>query len=269
MTDSLNRLYEDYTIDRDYIDNLENKLKETKKLTYIKYREYLSNMDLNDIEIEDLNKLKEMFFSINRCCEEYNHLSKLIELNQPYTFKVISKMDYLSPQQRAYLNKILERYKGSQLITTNGLWFELKLTNETQEKVINDLYENGCLLNHYRLSCKDCHDTFIYLSEDEIYNLKSNEEIIEKINNHEKNKTLIPEHELDEIYDKFYDIVENPTHGIYQSESGESIFYCDNCGEETIYKNSNELKMNATKKYNVVSKNMLEEINSKFKKDSE
>ena len=269
MSDLLNGLYEDYNSDELYINNLENKLKEAKKLAYFKYQAYLSDLDLNNLELEDLNKLKDIFFSINGYCEEYTQLSKIIELNQPYTFKAISKMDYLSPEQRASLNSILERYKGSQLITSNGLWFNLKLTKENEERVIKDLYENGYLLNYYRISCKNCHVVSICLSEDEINDLKCNEEIIEKIDNHEKNKIQIPEQELDELYDKFYDITENPTHRIHQSESGESIFYCYDCGGETIYKNSTELQFGATRKYKVVGKDMLEKINSKFEKDSD
>lgn len=264
MSDLLKNIYENYTSDKLEIENLQDEIKKKRELAYLKYREYLSNLDLNNLEIEDLKSLKDIFFSMGGCCEEYLSLSNMIELKKPYTFKIINNMNYLSLKQKALLDKALERYQANQLIRTNGIWFGLKLTKEQEERVIADLYENGYLLNYYKISCKCCICGHIYLSDDEINELKENELVIKKINNHEKGAEIIPEEELDVLYDKFYDITENSTHGVYQCESGECIIYCYDCDGETIYQSIEDMKKASSKKYKVVHKDMLKEINDKL-----
>lgn len=264
MSDLLNNIYENYTSDKLEIENLEDEIKKKRELAYLKYREYLSNLDLNNLEIDDLKILKDIFFSMGGYCEEYTSLSKIIELKKPYTFKLIYNMNYLSIEQKASLDRVLERYIGSKLITTNGLWFNLKLSKEKENRVITDLYKNGYLLNSYKVHCKNCYSGYTYLSDDEINELKDNELVIKKINNHEKGIEIISEEQLDTLYDKFYNIIENPTYEVYQSESGECIISCYDCDRDTRYQSVEDMKKASSKEYKVIKKDMLKEINDKL-----
>lgn len=224
------------------------KNKEYKDL-YKKYNEILNEKGRNltkinnetiksmDLEKLDYLQLKELIdlVSYNIDYKLKEKLNNVYLSKKPYTNTMVEKMDFLNKDKKVQLDVSLSRFKNKYI--THGFWSNIRVDEESKNKIIDILLKEDCIRVDYQLYCMKCHDYMKLLNKEKLDEIKEYEKIRTKIRNYEKessNKELTPEEEkqIDELYDTYYDIEEcnNPL-----------IYFCDRCDHDNEFENLEEI----------------------------
>lgn len=202
----------------------------------------IENMDLEKLNYSQLKELMDLIsYNIDDNLKE--KLNNAYLYKKPYTNKVVEKMDFLDRDRKIQLDVNLSYFKNRYM--THHFWTKIRATEEIKNKILDILLEEGYIREDYKLHCLKCRDYMALLKEKDLNEIKEYEELKLKIVNYEKNcenKELTDEEEkqIDELYDKYYDIEES-NHPL--------IHYCNNCDYENEFENLKEILKFTTKTY--------------------
>lgn len=184
----------------------------------------LENLDLDKLEYYELKELIDLIdFNVDK--ELMKKLNETYLSKKPYTHKVVEKMDFLTKKQNIQLDVNLSYFKNRYIL--NVFWTKIGiLDGDIKKKVVEKLLEENLIRVDYRLLCPKCINYIALLKEDDLNLIKELDNLKLEIKKYEDNESEEHSEELEELYDRYYDIKEgdNP---LYR--------YCCECDHEAEF----------------------------------
>lgn len=183
----------------------------------------LKNLNLDKLEHTQLKELIDLIgYNVdNKLKEELNqiYLSK-----KPYTNKVVEKMDFLSDKKKIQLDVNLSYFKNRYI--TPAFWSKITMDKNIEEKIIEKLLGENLIRVDYRLCCPKCNNYLALLKEEDLNYIKEFDNLKLEIRKYEESEVEHQSKELDELYDRYYDI-----------EEGDNLLYryCSECDNEAEF----------------------------------
>lgn len=202
-------------------------LREKRKALVEINNQALEVLDLDKLEHNQLKELIDLMdYNVNSQLKE--NLNKVYLSKKPYTNKVVEEMDFLSKNKKIQLDVNLSYFKDRYI--THAFWSKIALDESIKDKIIEVLLEHGLIRVDHRLCCPKCNSYLALLRKSDLDYINYFDRLKLKIKEYESNGE--DSEELDELYDKYYDIEEgdNP---LYR--------YCSECDNEAEFKNVNDV----------------------------